>query len=86
MSFTQRLLAADVGGFHKAYELSNYGLAGGEAGRQEPTAARSRTIQFCTPAADIVLCVVGAAAAVPVAAMTKVRWGVCSCAAMPLCS
>jgi hypothetical protein len=22
------LLAADVGGFHKAYEFSNYGLAG----------------------------------------------------------
>lgn len=27
MSFVNRVLAADVGGFHKAYELSNYGLA-----------------------------------------------------------
>lgn len=27
MSFMNRLLAADVGGFHKAYELSNYALA-----------------------------------------------------------
>eukprot|EP00877_Chromochloris_zofingiensis_P003285 jgi/Chrzof1/12958/Cz07g14015.t1_SDH4[v5.2] len=28
MSVLQRVLAADVGGFHRAYELSNYGLAG----------------------------------------------------------
>lgn len=43
----QRILAADVGGFQKAYELSNYGLAAAV-----PLAVVSRKDSFLQKAAD----------------------------------
>eukprot|EP00879_Flechtneria_rotunda_P002100 GHRR01002280.1.p1 GENE.GHRR01002280.1~~GHRR01002280.1.p1 ORF type:complete len:113 (+),score=27.25 GHRR01002280.1:173-511(+) len=48
----QRLLAADVAGFHKAYELSNYGLAAAI-----PVAALSSKDSFLQKTSDWALSV-----------------------------